>query len=119
MNYYSKITGGFYHEHIHGDNIPEDAIEISDDYYIELFEGQAQGKQIIADDNGYPVLIDTKDHAADIRHQRTLLLSSSDWTQLPDNKTSKEWKIYRQALRDITKQDGFPLSIIWPIAPDK
>ena len=61
--YYSKQTGGFYHsdyhaDHMIGENIPEDAIEITEDYHRELFEGQGQGKQIIADDNGYPILRD-------------------------------------------------------------
>ena len=52
--------------------------------------------------------------------KRDKMLRDSDWTQLPDvdlvNKT--EWKDYRKELRDITKQVGYPLSIIWPITPE-
>ena len=30
-----------------------------------------------------------------------------------------EWAVYRQALRDIPQQDGFPFNITFPVAPDK
>jgi len=56
--YYSKSTGGFYAKEIHGEKIPEDAVEISKEYHKELFQGQSKGKLIAADDNGYPVLKD-------------------------------------------------------------
>lgn len=57
--------------------------------------------------------------AARARTERDHLLLSSDWTQVPDapveNKT--EWAAYRQELRDVTEQIGFPFSINWPAAP--
>lgn len=56
--YYSKSTGGFYFKDIHGERIPKDAVEISEEYHTELFEGQAKGKQIVGDDKGYPVLVE-------------------------------------------------------------
>lgn len=51
--------------------------------------------------------------------QRARLLVSSDWTQLPDVPlaTKEAWATYRQALRDITDQPGYPLTIVWPIPP--
>lgn len=55
--------------------------------------------------------------------QRALLLSQSDWTQLPDaNQTLDEedkilWAKYRQELRDITEQKGWPMDVIWPKIP--
>jgi len=53
--------------------------------------------------------------------RRGSLLITSDWTQLPDSPLTteqrEEWAIYRQALRDITDQPGYPLDITWPIAP--
>lgn len=56
--------------------------------------------------------------AADARSQRNALLTACDWTQIADAPVDKEaWATYRQALRDITTQDGFPLSIDWPVAP--
>lgn len=51
--------------------------------------------------------------------KRDGLLASSDWTQLPDVPlaTNETWATYRQALRDITQQPGYPFNIIWPQAP--
>ena len=52
---------------------------------------------------------------------RNQKLAASDWTNLPDSPLSTEqksaWAEYRQALRDITKQESFPSSIIWPTEP--
>lgn len=56
--FYSKSTGGFYSAEVHGDNIPSDAVEITEDHYIALFEGQSLGKKIVGDGNGYPTLVD-------------------------------------------------------------
>lgn len=54
------------------------------------------------------------------REQRNHLLAGSDWTQLADYlKLDKaDWTVYRQALRDMTKQAGFPKSIDWPMQPN-
>ena len=51
-----------------------------------------------------------------VRQQRNALLLQSDWTQLPDVNDVR-WVAYRQSLREITEQDGFPWSIIWPEKP--
>lgn len=53
------------------------------------------------------------------RSERAKLLASSDWTQLPDVPlaTKEAWATYRQALRDITAQPGYPFNVIWPQAP--
>lgn len=52
---------------------------------------------------------------------RSTLLKNSDWTQLSDvplTETEKgEWATYRQSLRDIPSQEGYPWDIVWPIAP--
>jgi hypothetical protein len=56
--------------------------------------------------------------AAQVRTKRNELLGASDWTQVidaPVNKTA--WAAYRQELRDITAQPGFPETIFWPTAP--
>lgn len=52
------------------------------------------------------------------KHRRGQLLQESDWTQVSDAPVDKEmWATYRQALRDITEQEGFPENIIWPERP--
>ena len=55
----------------------------------------------------------------DARTERNRLLLESDWTQLPDVPlaTKEAWATYRQALRDITEQPGYPLLINWPVQP--
>ena len=57
--------------------------------------------------------------AAEIRTKRDAKLAESDWTQIADapvNQTA--WATYRQALRDIPAQEGFPNEIDWPVAPE-
>lgn len=56
--FYSKSTGGFYDRAIHGDNIPADAVEITAEQHAALLTGQSEGKRIVADANGYPILVD-------------------------------------------------------------
>lgn len=56
--FYAKSTGGFYDVDIHGNNIPQDAVEITNEEHTALLEGQSQGKVIVADKDGYPVLQD-------------------------------------------------------------
>lgn len=56
--FYSKQACGFYDTAIHGYNIPPDAVEITEAEHAALLEGQSQGKQITADENGHPILVD-------------------------------------------------------------
>lgn len=60
--------------------------------------------------------------AAQVRGFRNGLLSSSDWTQLPDaqlNTQQKQlWAEYRQLLREVPQQSGFPANVVWPLSPD-
>jgi hypothetical protein len=53
-----------------------------------------------------------------IREQRNQKLNETDWTQTADAPVDKTvWATYRQALRDITTQTGFPLDVQWPVKP--
>lgn len=51
------------------------------------------------------------------RSQRDSLLAATDWMALSDVTMSAEMATYRQALRDITAQAGFPHSVNWPAKP--
>jgi len=51
-----------------------------------------------------------------VRSLRNSLLAQSDVYALADRLTP-EWASYRQALRDITEQTGFPYSVVWPTKP--
>lgn len=67
----------------YGGFVPEGAVEISQDKYIELLNGQAQGKQIIADKTGNPVLIDPQPSAAHVLNLDTLT-----WEVSPEKQTA-------------------------------
>lgn len=57
--------------------------------------------------------------AAEVRAWRDAALAACDWTQLRDVSpaTAALWEPYRQALRDLTSQPGFPRSIVRPDPP--
>ena len=55
--------------------------------------------------------------AVNIRQTRDAKLATSDWRALSDNTMPSEWTTYRQALRDVPAQAGFPNSITWPESP--
>lgn len=56
----------------------------------------------------------------EVRSERDRLLADSDWAVLPDAPVAdgQAWKDYRQALRDLPQQAGFPTDIDWPTAPE-
>jgi len=67
---------------------------------------------------GYTVANKPQDEAEQaIRSKRDQLLAETDWMALSDVTMSTEMQSYRQALRDITGQAGFPYSVTWPTKP--
>ncbi len=58
---------------------------------------------------------------ASARAMRDTLLADTDWTQLKDTSLDDQamvhWQGYRQALRDVPQQAGFPLAVEWPEMP--
>lgn len=64
----------------------------------------------------------SEDKANEARAKRKGLLFDCDWTQLADAPLTVEqkeaWEQYRQSLRDITNQVGFPDDITWPSQPN-
>ncbi len=61
----------------------------------------------------------TSASASSVRSKRNQLLAACDWTQAKDigDEVSSLWAVYRQALRDIPNQEGFPHTVNWPLAP--
>lgn len=59
---------------------------------------------------------------ARLEHRRKMILAGCDWTQLPDSPLSPEekeqWAAFRQAWRDITKQEGYPDNVVIPTPPN-
>ena len=65
----------------------------------------------------YKALKDAE-QAKSVRSSRSDKLKDSDWTQVEDAPVDKAaWATYRQALRDITTQAGFPWTVVWPTQP--
>jgi hypothetical protein len=56
--------------------------------------------------------------ANEVRSQRNNLLAATDWRFRSDLTPSQAWVDYCQALRDITAQETFPQSIVWPTEPE-
>ena len=55
----------------------------------------------------------------EVRAERDRLLAACDWTQVNDAPVdASAWAAYRQALRDVPAQVGFPEAVEWPVAPD-
>lgn len=60
------------------------------------------------------------EQAKAVRQQRGEKLKETDWTQVADAPVDKAlWATYRQALRDVTTQEGFPWTVTWPVEPGK
>jgi hypothetical protein len=63
----------------------------------------------------------TNNQAVSVRAERNNLIAKCDWTQLNDAPIDSlkraDWVEYRQALRDIPQQPGFPWDVIWPNQP--
>jgi hypothetical protein len=58
------------------------------------------------------------EQAKAVRQQRGEKLKDSDWTQVADAPVDQAaWAEYRQSLRDVTTQAGFPWTIEWPTQP--
>lgn len=56
--------------------------------------------------------------SAKVRSERNMRLLACDWTQVADSPADKAaWVTYRQELRDISAQAGFPWAVVWPQEP--
>jgi hypothetical protein len=120
MKYWKE---GFHLTHIEG------SAELTDEYWQELLDGQSQGKQIVSDATGYPILTDppaptTEELAQRARAKRDNLLKEvvdsvnpMRWEALSEAQKDA-WRAYRQALLDVPQQEGFPNNITWPEVPD-
>ena len=55
--------------------------------------------------------------ATSVRQQRDALLTETDWAALSDSTLTTDMAAYRQALRNVPEQAGFPDTVIWPSRP--
>lgn len=84
----------------------------------QLADGKWYTKYSVADMDAEAIAAVDSNQAQQVRQQRNRLLQESDWTQVLDSPVNREqWAQYRQELRDITLQAGFPWTVNWPQQP--
>lgn len=120
---YSAATNGFYDAL--SPNVPTDAVEISDQTYAELMQGQSIDKQIQPGPNGFPILVERPKPTVDERKQRCkklarMKLEETDYTQTADVAADllnvDEFVAYRSVIRGL-----FFAPIpdpVWPAVPE-
>ena len=79
--------------------------------------------QVVLDENPPGPPEPTAEYLANIdldalRIQRNALLSATDWMANSDVTMSEEWRVYRQALRDITNTYTSLRDVVWPTQPE-
>ena len=109
-----QASGGTVYQYSQRDGVEE----LEGKWYTKYILGPVfTGDTAAADEAAYKAMKDAE-QAANVRNSRTEMLKDCDWTQIADSTADKAvWATYRQALRDITAQSGFPWTITWPESP--
>ena len=94
----------------HTQNLTRGVEQLPEGSYAETWTATAASTEEIAER--------TANKTVSVRFTRNETLKNSDWTQLPDSPVdSVAWAAYRQDLRDIPQQVGFPWTVTWPTEP--
>ena len=116
-----QATGGTVYQYSQRDGVEQ----ISGNWYTKYILGPVftdttlDGVTTTAAENeaAYKATKDAE-QSASVRTSRNDKLAQCDWTQIADSTADKTvWATYRQMLRDVTAQDGFPWNVTWPEAP--
>jgi len=109
-----QATGGTVYQYSQRQGVEQ----IGTQWYTKYVLGPIfTGDTATQDEADYKAIKDAE-RATNIRNLRTQLLKDCDWTQIADSTADKTvWATYRQELRDITTQSGFPWTITWPTQP--
>ena len=109
-----QASGGTVYQYSQRDGVEE----LEGKWYTKYILGPVfTGDTAAADEAEYKARRDAE-QAANVRNSRTEKLKDSDWTQIADSTADKAvWATYRQALRDVPTQAGFPWTITWPESP--
>lgn len=129
MQYYAHYDAnsrkilGFYVDEVHGEQIPEPKIAISEAEWRDTMANQEKRKvsrETLKIVEFLPPSATREECLTGIRYRRNQLLSETDWTQLADaamnEETKTAWRTYRQALRDFPAVCN-PYSPEWPKRP--
>lgn len=85
---------------------------------VEEINGKWFTKFVLVDMDADAIAAVDAQQATSVRNSRDEKLKSTDWTQVDDAPVDKAaWATYRQALRDIPAQEGFPWDVQWPVEP--
>jgi hypothetical protein len=85
---------------------------------VEQIDGKWYTKYSVADMGDEAKTAKDTEQAKSVRTTRDEKLKDSDWTQVADAPVDKTvWATYRQELRDLTKQSGFPWEVTYPTQP--
>ena len=93
-------------------------------YQIAFRDGVAQvdgkwyTKYSVSDLDADGIAAKDAEQAKSVRAERNRLIAECDWTQVEDSPVDKAaWATYRQALRDLPLQEGFPFDVTYPTKP--
>ena len=86
--------------------------------YFETITNANTGEVTIRPYNDAEIEVVKAARGPSIRRNRDNLLTETDWCATSDRTMSAEQTAYRQALRDITAQAGFPNEVVWPTKPE-
>ena len=119
-----QATGGTVYQYSQQDGVEQDSQGRWFTKYIlgpvftdRAAEGDQPAQTAAEQETAYKATKDAE-QAAKVRRSRTEMLNDCDWTQIADSTADKTaWATYRQSLRDITDQAGFPWTITWPETP--
>jgi hypothetical protein len=112
----AQATGGTVYQYSQAAGVEQ----IDDKWYTKYVLGPifTDGETTAAEQEAAYKAQKDAEQAKSVREQRGTKLADCDWTQVADAPVDKTvWATYRQALRDITAQSGFPWSVTWPDAP--
>ena len=111
-----QATGGTVYQYSQRDGVEQ----IDGKWYTKYILGPVftDGETTAAEQEAAYKTQKDAERATNVRNLRTQLLNDCDWTQIADSTADKTaWATYRQALRDVPSQTGFPWEITWPTQP--
>jgi hypothetical protein len=112
-----QATGGTVYQYSQADGVEQ----IDGKWYTKHILGPVftDGEKTAAEQEAEYKTAKDAEQAKSVRTTRGEKLKNSDWTQVADAPVDKAaWATYRQALRDVTQQSGFPWTITWPTQPE-
>jgi hypothetical protein len=113
----AQATGGTVYQYSQRDGVEQ----VEGKWYTKYILGPVftDGETTAAEqETAYKALKDAE-QAKSVRSLRSDKLKDSDWTQVADAPVDKAaWATYRQELRDISAQAGFPWTVVWPTQPE-